>query len=75
MGYSFRLAARVLLYSSSHIHDSTYYGLCYTSRGAQAVVRTDINVYILNVMTVYKGMTTGELLKRNYCLNLDQCRI
>ena len=35
MGYSFRLAARVLLYASSH----TYHGLCYTSRGALAGTR------------------------------------
>ena len=32
MGYSFRLAARVIL--SSHRQDSTYHGLCYTSRVA-----------------------------------------
>ena len=36
MGYSFRLAARVLLYASSHRQDSPYHGLCYTSRGALA---------------------------------------
>ena len=33
MGYSFRLTARVLLYAPSHRQDSTYHGLCYTSRG------------------------------------------
>ena len=33
-GYSFRLTARVLLYASSHRQESTYHGLCYTSRGA-----------------------------------------
>ena len=32
--YSFRLTARVLLYSPSHRQDSTYHGLHYTSRGA-----------------------------------------
>ena len=36
MGYSFRLAARVLLYAPSHRQDSTYHSLCYTSRGALA---------------------------------------
>ena len=36
IGYSFRLASRVLLYASSHRQDSTYHGLCYTSRGALA---------------------------------------
>ena len=30
MGYSFRIAARVLLYTSSHRQDSTYHSLCYT---------------------------------------------
>ena len=34
MGYSFQLVARVLLYAPSHRQDSTYHGLCYTSRGA-----------------------------------------
>ena len=33
IGYSFRLAARVLLYAPSRKQDSTYHGLCYTSRG------------------------------------------
>ena len=32
IGYSFRLAARVILYASSHRQDNTYNGLCYTSR-------------------------------------------
>ena len=39
MGYSFRLAARFLLYAPSHRQDSTYHGLCYTSRGALAGMR------------------------------------
>ena len=39
MGYSFRLTARVLLYAPSHRQDSTYHGLCYTSRGALAWTR------------------------------------
>ena len=39
IGYSFRLAARVLLYAPSHRQDSTYHGLCYTSRGALAGTR------------------------------------
>ena len=39
MGYSFRLAARVSLYASSHRQDNTYHGLCYTSCGALAGTR------------------------------------
>ena len=34
MGYYVRLAARVLLYASSHRQDNIYHSLCYTSRGA-----------------------------------------
>ena len=39
MGYSFRLAARVLLYASSRRQHDTYHCLCYTSRGALAGTR------------------------------------
>ena len=39
MGYSFRLAAKVILYASSHRQESTYHGFCYTSRGALAGTR------------------------------------
>ena len=39
IGYSFRLTARLLLYAPSHRQDSTYHGLCYTSRGALAGTR------------------------------------
>ena len=31
MGYSFRLAARVLLYAPSHRRVNAYHGLCYTN--------------------------------------------
>ena len=36
IGYSFRIAASIVLYAPSHIRDSTYHGLSYTSRGALA---------------------------------------
>ena len=39
MGYSLGLTARVLLYAPFHRQDSTYHGLCYTSRGALAGTR------------------------------------
>ena len=38
-GYSFRLAARVLLYAPFHRQNSTYNSICYTSRGALAATR------------------------------------
>ena len=39
IGYSFQLAARVLLYAPSHRQDITYHSLCYTSHGALAGTR------------------------------------
>ena len=42
LGYYLRLTARVLLYAPSHRQDSTYHGLCYTSRGALAGTRGKI---------------------------------
>ena len=39
IGYSYRLAARVLLYAPSHRQVNTYHDLCYTSRGALAGTR------------------------------------
>ena len=45
IGYSFRLIARVLLYAPSHRHDSTYHGLCYTSRVALAGTRNIVNQF------------------------------
>ena len=41
IGYSYRLAARVLLYASPHRQVSTYHGLCYTSCGALAGTRNN----------------------------------
>ena len=42
MGYYFRLAARVLLYASSLRQDSTYHGICYTSRRSLARTRNSL---------------------------------
>ena len=41
IGYSYRLTARVLLYTPSHRQDNTYHGLCYTSCGALAGTRNN----------------------------------
>ena len=52
--YSFRLTARVLLYAPSHRQDSTYHGLCYTSRGSLAGTRNS-SMDNNNTSTVYKS--------------------
>ena len=38
-GLLFMISSRVLLYASLHRQNNTYYGLCYTSRGALAGMR------------------------------------
>ena len=43
ISYSFRLTARLLLYAPAHRQDSTYHGLCYTSRGALGGTRNISN--------------------------------
>ena len=50
IGYSFRLAAMVILYSSSHRQDNTYNGLCYTSRGTLAGTRLIVSHLCMNVL-------------------------
>ena len=42
MGYSFWLAARLLLYAPSHRQDNTYHGLYYTSCGTLASTRNSL---------------------------------
>ena len=39
MGYTFRVAERIRLYAPSHKEDSTYHGLCYTSRRTRTGTR------------------------------------
>ena len=66
IGYSYRLAARVLLYAPSHRQDNTYHGLCYTSRGALAGTRQmnkthDYNIHLWFKCTVSLGTHFGYL--------------
>ena len=75
MGYSFRLAARVLLYASSHRQDITYNGICNTSRGALAGTRfyQRQNLFLLQKAIV---TPTGiELSRALYALSYKHCII
>ena len=58
ISYSYRFTARVLLYTPSHRQDSTYHGLCYTSRGALAGTR---NRFILRPIAPWANALTTEL--------------
>ena len=51
MGYSFQLAARVILYASSHRQDNTYHGLCYTSgKRKKDVIKNNTQNFLLLVL-------------------------
>ena len=59
IGYTFQLAARVLLYASYHRQDNTYHSLCYTSCGALVGTKMCawmhvgiISVYVYEVNTL-----------------------
>ena len=51
IGYSFQLAARVLLYAPSLRQDSTYHSLCYTSRGALAGTTSGLGLFSFNYIS------------------------
>ena len=63
IGYSFWLAARVLLYAPSHRQDSTYHGLCYTSRGVHSDNYQEIHVD--NIAGQTKRMTNAKFQNLN----------
>ena len=49
IGYSYQITARFFLYAPSPRQDSTYHGLCYTSRGALAGTKNSSIDHIENV--------------------------
>ena len=64
IGYSYRLTARVILYAPSHRQDSTYHGLCYTSRGALDGTRNSSIVHVKKPIlkhTVSPALTLMDL--------------
>ena len=73
MSYSFRLAARVLLYASSLRQDSTYHGLCYTSHGTLAGTRN--RSMGLATYRTMNGRSISEihLAPRNYRIHQICC--
>ena len=80
IGYSYRLAARILLYAPSHRHDSTYHDLCCTSRGALAGTRRAQWVYTMEDRSDDPSHHERTLLPQSYILfpvstviHLDGC--
>ena len=68
LGYSFQIAATVLLYASSHKQDNTYHGLCYTSRGALAETRNSSMGPPLRIdRTTHRTMSERSYHWATYC--------
>ena len=53
----FPINRRVLLYAPSHRQDSSYHGLCYTSRDALAEMRININTISTNINMVFDNIS------------------
>ena len=67
IGYSFRLAARVLLYASSHRQYNAFHHLCYTSRGALAGTRNSLFVLrqVISVVAALINLCTCPISVSN----------
>ena len=78
MGYSFRLAARVLLYAPSHRQEITYHSLCYTSRGTLAGMRnSSMGSHLRIDLTTHRTMSKHSYHRSTSCsgptwLNIHQ---
>ena len=70
LGYSFRSAARVLLYSPAYRHDNIYHGLCYTSRGEQQFI---INYILCNNSFVLFFFNLIRLNRLNRLNRITDC--
>ena len=65
-GLSFQLAARVLLYASSHRQDNTFNGFCYTSCGVLAGTRNSSMVHPMKDRSDDPSHHKRTLLPRSY---------
>ena len=76
IGYSYRLTARVLLYAPSHRQDSTYHGLCHTSRGALAGTRKidGSTPWRIDPMTHHTMRERSYHRATSHCPNKHWCR-
>ena len=62
MGYSFRLAARYLLYTLKYRQNNTYNDLCYTSHGALAGTRNSSTMKDRSDGPSHQGATSRFVL-------------
>ena len=62
MGYSLRLAARVILYTLSHRQDSTYHSLWYTGWNDRSTMKDRSDHPSLHKWTLYHGVTSHSTL-------------
>ena len=66
MGYSFQLAARVLLYAPSHRWDSTCHSLCYTSRGVLGIrAGVSLSIHSFHLVGTRKQLNGSTMKDRS----------
>ena len=75
IGYSYRLAAKDLLYAPSHRQDNTYHGLCYTSRGALAGTRNSsiMSADTRGKQTAVRARLTQAQKKNEVKVDMSSC--
>ena len=70
-GLLFPINNKVILYAPSHIQDSTYHGLCYTSRGALAGTRFMDMIFRITKYVLYSVVISySSFFLFNYVLLL-----
>ena len=78
MGYSFRLAASVVLYTPSQRHDirPTYHGLCYTNSGVLAgSIGPSRRIDPTSHRTMSRRSSSIVLLQKNLKLTYRRCEL
>ena len=68
-----RLAARVLLYASSHRQDITYHSLCYASRGALAGTRTEEGSFYLTMNSTHLRLYVIRYMIKDHSAREETC--
>ena len=67
IGYSFLLAARVLLYASSHRQDNTYHSLCYAREREMLYLTTHSTHFIYGYMASDIWLRTILIVRKETC--------
>ena len=62
MGYSFRLAAKGILYAPPHRQNNTYHSLCYTSNGVMFSTKDVVETFLIVSIFLQYFCVTSKLI-------------